>query len=313
MKTYGLALLLMLCVFGLLWQGGKIRRLENERWSHGAGFRSDTSVITASKSDSKEEISALRQELARLRRQLGERLRHEVDHTSDPVTNSPLVGTLAGNSLSSELSATNAWYAGLVQSIGSSMAQYFEGQMSRARQRLGLNEGQEQAMRDTVARAFDKGKSDLERVLTGQARPEEVPTMEEWARALEKDILSGLTPEQQALYLQYKREDLTAYSRVSAQTELLALQEHLGLTPEQQDGMLAVIFDQTLNRLDLPQETDQARPREPLAAARYYCEQRLDALQAVLTTDQLDRYAQLQNVYLKYWEGVLMSTGPNNE
>jgi hypothetical protein len=286
----------------LFWQGAKIRRIEAELCRSGQATAPNAKL---SKTEEESSVKALRLQVSHLRQQLGHVLRSETERGAASTNAAPVPAESTADSPALTQDATNAPPAFLSGLIGSTVKLSFEAQIARACERLGLDDKQEQSMRDAVARAFEKGKTDLERVLSGKARPDEVPTQEEWAYALEQELLSGLTPEQQTLYRKFKHEDLTSYSRLTANNELLALQGTLGLSSEQQDQMFAVIFDQTQNRLEAQPGQDPQRPRDPLEAARYDCDQRLEALRTVLTSDQIENYARLQNAYLQYWENIL--------
>ena len=184
-----------------------------------------------------------------------------------------------------------------------------DARMAQARERLHLNPDQEQTIRGVVSRAVEDGRKDLQRVLAGQARPDEVPTGEQWATALERQLLSQLTPEQQADYQQYKRQDIGASARLLANGELLQVQNTLGLSPDQQDQMFAVLYSQTVSQLEMDPTYNAPRPKEPLAALQWQSEQRLKSLEAVLTSSQWEAYRQIEESRVKYVKGLLGRSG----
>ena len=181
--------------------------------------------------------------------------------------------------------------------------------MARARERLNLSQEQEQTVRGLVNSALQEGRENLQKVLSGQASFEDVPTQMQWAKALEQQILSSLTPEQQTAYQKYKREDISANARLVANSELLHVQNSLGLSEEQQDQVFAVLYNQTLSQLDPDPNSLATQPHNPVRAAELSGQQKLDSLQSVLTTSQLEAYRQLQQSYLGMLKGALGQLG----
>jgi hypothetical protein len=183
---------------------------------------------------------------------------------------------------------------------------FVEAQLARAKERLNLSPEQEQDIRGVLTQALEKGREDLQKVLTGQARTDEVPTQEEWARKLEDQILAQLSPEQQTAYQQYKREDIMANARLQANGELLLVQNLLGLTQDQQDQTFALLYDQAVNQMTADPAYVASRPREPLAAMEWGNEQKLKALEGALTPQQLETYRKLQAAQAQLVKGALL-------
>jgi hypothetical protein len=177
------------------------------------------------------------------------------------------------------------------------MRSYVDSRLSLARERLNLSAEQEEGMRVAVDSALQNGFENLRRLQSGEVTYDDVPTLQEWSKTLEDQILAGLTPEQQAAYQQHKQAEQQGNARMAANTELLLVQGSLGLNPEQQDAMFSVLYDQSLRGMDTDPRTHVGRPRDPVAALEWEASQKRQALQGVLTPAQMANYERLQNSY----------------
>jgi hypothetical protein len=313
MKTTTLATVLgTLMLSGLLWLGVQLKktqavnqvlRAENSQVGE---LRSELQRLRQVEADAVElarlhetDIGRL-QEIARLRGQLGALLRSQTNtNFGNQVASSNLSNSNSGSPLGG---AVGNW----LKTAGD---QSMEAQITRARERLNLSQEQEQTVRELVNNALKEGSENLKKVLSGQASIEDVPTQMQWAKALEQQILSSLTPEQQTAYQKYKREDISANARLVANSELLQLQNSLGLSEEQQDQVFALLYNQMLSQLDPDPSSLATQPHNPVRAAELLGEQKLDSLQSVLTASQLETYRQLQQSYLGMLKGALGQLG----
>jgi len=297
---------------GLIWQGTQLRKGEAANQQ----LRAETAQLSELRGEverlrqiqvDKGELGRLReneparlQEIARLRGQLGALLRSQTNAVSrDQIGSSNLTNNDSGSGLAG--AAANWLKAAGEQSV--------EAQIVRARERLNLSQEQEQAVRGIVNKSLQEGRDNLQKVLSGQASFEDVPTQMQWAKSLEQQILSALTPEQQTAYQKYKREDIAANARLVANGELLSVQNSLGLSQEQQDQVFAVFYDQAVTQLDPDPNTLATQPHNPLSAAELLGKQKLETLQGVLTPSQLETYRHLQESYLLMLKGALGQIG----
>lgn len=202
--------------------------------------------------------------------------------------------------------ATNRLVSGAVDLLQAAVDFQVKAQLARARERLNLTPAQEEALRGIVDAALATGRENLKRVLSGQVRPEEVPTAEQWGADLERQVLAQLSPDQQAAYQQYKREDLSAAARLAANDEMLRVQSSLGLSLEQQDQVFNALYTHALNNSD-PAAAQAGRPHDPVAAFEWQIHQKLKSLEPVLTPVQMETYRQMQEGPLKFvrWLGSL--------
>ncbi|PYK98537.1 MAG: hypothetical protein DME19_12150 [Verrucomicrobia bacterium] len=120
------------------------------------------------------------------------------------------------------------------------------------------------------------------------------------AEASENEVKSFLTTDQQAAYANFKQEQWSANARLSANGELLLLQNEIGLTQEQQDVIFPVLYQQVLKEKTRregggsPTASDQeVTPRSLNEWLLQSEEQRIKGLEPVLTPSQLQKYRQI--------------------
>jgi hypothetical protein len=308
-KTVGMIALLVAASVCLLWQANRLTKVE--------GANRELRTQTASLAALQEELQSLRevkiaqaelarlrasedsmkQEVARLRGQLGAVLRENAGSGTQAMRQPllPGVGRPGLPSGSGGVPEPSGMLGG--GGLNSATNVVLDAQLARARERLNLTPEQDRDLREVVTKAIEQGTESLRKVLAGEARPDQVPTQTEWAKALEQQILSALTPEQQAAYQHYKREDISTNARLLANGELLLIQNPLGLSSQQQDQMFAVLYDHAVTQMDDASTSSPGRPRDPLAAMQWQGEQKLKALESVLTPAQLDDYRRMQQTH----------------
>ena len=97
-----------------------------------------------------------------------------------------------------------------------------------------------------------------------------------------------------------------------ANGELLLVQNPLGLSSQQQDQMFAVLYDHAVGQMDDASATSPGRPRDPLAAMEWQGEQKLKALESVLTPAQLEDYRRMQQAQFDSVRRVFARAGGGN-
>ena len=268
------------------------------------------------------EADALRQEVERLRQ--NDELKSEVARLRESVTamnrqagRVDLVqqppAPAAANPDATNTANTNAqWVNGAVDLLKGAANFQAKAQIARAKERLNLSTNQENAIRGIVDNAIATGNENLRRVLSGSARADEVPSTEQWGAALEQQILSQLTPDQQAAYQKYKQEDQSATARLTANDELLRIQSSLRLSQEQQDQMFKILYVQALNGADPSTASPAGRPADPLAAFQWQVAEKLKAAESVLTPAQMATYRDMQQGSLDFvkWLATLGAGAP---
>lgn len=298
-----------LCIIGLLVQTVRLTALNRELKDRDARLEQQA----ASARSTEESLAAAEAELARLRAD-SEAFRFEVAELRGRLSGVARQTTSAPNAGDTALAnrGNQRVQTGLGPQPGrqdAAMRSYVDSRLGLARERLNLTPEQEDAMREAVNEALQRGLENLRKLGAGEVIYDQVPTLQEWSKALEDQILAGLTPEQQAAYQQHKQAEHQGNARMAANTELLLVQGSLGLNPEQQDAMFSVLYDQSLRGMDTDPQAHVGRPRDPVAAIEWEAAQRRQALQGVLTPAQMANYERLQNSYRDTVERFLRQPG----
>ena len=190
------------------------------------------------------------------------------------------------------------------QAIRQAIQQGMDSELAKAQQRLNLSDDHVDSIRGFVESAFAEGGENLRKLLSGEAKPNQMPSAEEWGLELEQKMLAVLTPEQQADYWKYKRQDSIAQARAGAGNEIAQLQRQLDLTPDQQEQVFEVLYQQQLNRLDPDPTTLDQRPLDEIEAAEWDLEQSLTRLQSILSEEQLEQYRKEQEQRLNFMRSL---------
>jgi RNA polymerase sigma factor (sigma-70 family) len=103
----------------------------------------------------------------------------------------------------------------------------------------------------------------------------------------EEQIKALLSPDQQSAYEQYKKDEAIARARHLANDEALGMQEHLGLTQEQQDKASSALYDFWIKVPEMSRSTENDNP------SKWFLEQHLKAIDGILSPAQLDQYRRL--------------------
>ena len=252
----------------------------------------------------KSEESRRDRELMQLRGRLGALLRNQSEAAS-MATNTAIRGSKGGlSAMGSESAAIPAQPELARDWLRAAMDLNLDAQIAQARERLQLNPEQEQSMRAAISQALNEGQENLRKVLSGQAQPEDVPTSLEWAKELEQQLLGVLTPEQQGAYFRYKEQDIQANARLLANSELLTIQNTLGLSAAQQDQAFGALYDHAMSQLNPDEALLAERPRNPIAALEWENRRKLQALETALTSQQLESYRRMQDLQVQFWKSV---------
>ena len=121
----------------------------------------------------------------------------------------------------------------------------------------------------------------------------------------EAAIKALLTPDQLAAYPDFQQSELVASAKSSTQADLTLMAGEMDLSPEQQDKAQAALYQLNLNQASIPQDKDaiaQARATGNYADVinlqverqKQSLQDKLNALDGILTPDQLNAYKQKQ-------------------
>jgi RNA polymerase sigma factor (sigma-70 family) len=208
--------------------------------------------------------------------------------------------------------ATNPVSGAMADAMRLAMEQQVNGRLSRMKSSLSLTPDQEQAARDILARQGQAMAAGMEQAFSGKFDKEELARLGKNAGNPDEQIKAILGPEQQAAFPNYQQEEAAYNARLAANSELLQLQTTLGLTPQQQDGVFAALYDLSFNQM-----TGNTKP--PLGnqaeVMQWTLDQKAKALEPLLTPSQLQNYQQQQQIQAKLAKDILskmQSTGGSN-
>ena len=190
------------------------------------------------------------------------------------------------------------------------MEQMVVGKINKMRDKLNLTPDQDQAIREILLKQADVQAEAAQSVFSGKMTREDLVQAQKSAGGdPEKQIQALLTPDQQAAYNEYKKEDAISNARLAANAEMLQMQNTLGLSTEQQDKVYEVLYDQYAKQLSGAAAGGQtgSTNADPLAAVQTQLDQKLKALESVLTPTQLESYRQFQQAQVKMIQGFLPS------
>lgn len=173
-----------------------------------------------------------------------------------------------------------------------------EEKMNQMKQRLNLTPSQETSIRALLEKQMGHGKEVAEKVLAGNASTEDLEKMSKGVGNPEEEIKALLSSEQQQGYSVMKEEEKSNMARLMANSELIQMQTQLGLTQEQQDKVFGVLI-QSQQRILNP-----ASPGK-MPDFRGQLEESVNALQGVLTEDQIAGYRKFKESQIKMMESFL--------
>jgi hypothetical protein len=190
-------------------------------------------------------------------------------------------------------SDTNGMSGMLQTAMKAQMEQQLEAKLLKMKTRLNLTADQETQIRAKLEAANKAASAMAMKMFNGGGQPDpaEVADAGQAAGDTEKEIEALLTPEQKAGYAQLKTEENQNNARLVANSELLQMQNVLGLSQDQQDKVFNVLYDQT-----------QAMMTNPGAVGTDLAgmvDKKTEALKGILTDQQMEAYQKMQQQQLQ--------------
>ena len=172
-------------------------------------------------------------------------------------------------------------------------AQRADAQLARMTASLRLTPEQAQAVRDILMRKAEAESALIELSMADNYDGKERARLGKEAGSAEEEIKALLTPDQRAAYQSYHRDEVAQNARQVTTSEILRLENTLGLTPEQEDGAFAALYETNLGQMG----AGATLPSPPAStnrtdALQWSLDMRAKALESVLTPEQLDKYRQ---------------------
>ncbi len=223
------------------------------------------------------------------RRAIGEaeQLRAQLARQASEATNNPITGAMA-------------------DAAKQAAEQQMEGRLSRMAASLHLTAEQAQAARDILMRQARVMLAGMQQGFSGKYDKEELLRLAKEAGNPDEQIRALLTPDQQASYPAYQREEAAHNASLAANQELVQMQSTIGLTSEQLDRVYAALYEVSLNQptgSTRPASTNQQTPGDLVAAQaeamQQWANDKAKALESILTPTQLESYRQQQALQAK--------------
>ncbi|MGB0581485.1 MAG: RNA polymerase sigma factor [Limisphaerales bacterium] len=175
--------------------------------------------------------------------------------------------------------------------------------LPQLKKRLALSPAQEEAVRAILQRQYDEGLEMATNMLAGNLSMDDIKARAE-AKAKAKqgaivdpksEIQALLSPEQKAAYEEHQQEERVSMARLAANGELLQMQNPLGLTQDQQDQAFEALYHQSMGQKTNPPPSSGS----PDSTMQWMVDQKVRALEPVLTPEQLEKYRKMQEQRMK--------------
>lgn len=177
--------------------------------------------------------------------------------------------------------------------------------LARMREALQLTDDQAQAISDLMIKNIENSSQQTLNAMLGKQMPAQDQTTSSAPQNEEAAIKALLTPDQLAVYPDFKQAETVASAQNSAQSDLTMMTSELDLSQEQQDKVQSALYQLNLNLASAPQNQEaiaQARASGNVADAinlqietqKQTLEHKLKALDGILTPEQLKTYEQKQ-------------------
>ncbi len=248
-------------------------------------------------------VSALREENERLKQNTAELLQMR------NMAGAARRATAEAQELRAELARkttatdTNPVTGAMAEAMKAAIEQQTEGKLSRLTASLHLTPDQVEVARTILMKQAQAMSTGIQQVFSGKYDKDELNKVSKDAGNVDEQIQALLTPEQQANYANYKRDEASYTASQSANAELVQIQSALDLVPDQLDHVYAALyqvsFDQLTAATKPPPMTNQAD------AMQWTLDQKTKALEPVLTPTQLDKYRQQQATQIKLIKDIM--------
>jgi hypothetical protein len=197
-----------------------------------------------------------------------------------------------------ESAATNQFSGAIGEAAKGMMEQQMSARLTRMKAKLNFTPQQEEAVNGILRQQVERSTEFAQKMFSGKLSREEMTKAQQEMGDPEGQIKALLSPDQQTAYQQFKQEENAANARLMANSEMLQLQNAIGLNQEQQDQVVAVLYEQTMKQMAGDMKSG---PKDGNADAwiEQQLGQKVKALEKVLTPEQLEGYRRLQEAQMK--------------
>lgn len=300
-----------------VWQQTRVNQLKQEnaqlaqqvaqlepRQKEAERLRAGGAPVSSELAQSRADVARLQAELAKLRGNAAEVMRKKSENTQ-----------LRNELAKKDSDATNETSNAMSDLMKSAVEQQIQGKVSRMKEKLNLSPEQSKAIEEILMAQMNKSTSIMQKIMSGKkVSSEDMPKPGSADGNPEQKVKDLLTPEQLNVYADFQNEENSGTARMAANMEAVQAQSSLSLSPEQQEKFASVLYDQSLKQLN--GETAKAMlaagggsGNPTTDAFQFAMDQKIKALETVLTPEQMEKYRQLQETQLKYIKSLSSQMG----
>jgi len=186
--------------------------------------------------------------------------------------------------------------------MSSAAEQELTNRLGRMSASLHLTPDQVQAVSDILRKQAKVTSAGVQQAFAGKFDKEELAKLAKEAGNTEEQVKALLSPDQLASYKSYQADEGSHNARQSANMELLMMQS-LNLSNEQQDQVFGALYQLTFKQLtESSSAPGFANSAEQL---EWVSQQKMKALEPILTPSQFTSYKQQQEIQLKFARQLL--------
>jgi RNA polymerase sigma factor (sigma-70 family) len=259
------------------------------------------------------EVERLRESQAKMQTELS-RLRGEVTASRQTPLRPMMAAPGPANTPRIEFGNTNLM-ASAQAMMKNTMEQQALGKLTRLKEKLNLTPEQSEAVKKILIESATRDSANgFEMLKSGKPLDPKAATER---RDPEKEIKALLTPEQASHFGEYKTEEQNAMARALAGSSLVAMQNAVGLTPDQQDKVFTILYDQTVQQLNPDVKADPKAATFPTDQSvagwinwqadrtRENTEKEVKSLEGILSPEQLANYRKFKELQIEQSKAVL--------
>jgi RNA polymerase sigma factor (sigma-70 family) len=199
-------------------------------------------------------------------------------------------------------SGPNPVTGAMANAVKLAMEQQVDAKVSRLKSILNLTSDQEQSIREILGRQAEAMSAGMQQAFSGKFDKAELERAGKNAGNTEAQLLAILTADQKLQYPKYQKEEAAQTARTAASSELMQLVATMGLSSDQQDRAFAALYDVNFSQLSGATKPNSGTQTEIM---RWVLDQKLRALEPILTPDQLAKFQQQQALQTKLTEDLL--------
>lgn len=184
------------------------------------------------------------------------------------------------------------------------LEQQLEGKLALMNSKLKLSPDQENSAREILGKMYGRGRDLAAKMMKGELSADEAGKGAQETANPEAELKALLTPEQQPLYEKMQQEERANNARLVANSELLQMQNTLGLDQAQQDKVFTALYEQAQSQMG-----STGQDSAPAANLEGMMQRKIEAMKGVLTDEQFERYRKFQEQQMKMIQAFLPKDG----